>query len=67
MLDAAKRIGFDVTVNDEGGYWEKRDVHGLVKAILGSVKPDYRRISDAVGTSSALFTTARQNLLHFPS
>jgi hypothetical protein len=33
MLDAAKRIGFDVVVNDEGGYWEKRDVHALVREI----------------------------------
>jgi hypothetical protein len=33
MLDAAKRLGFDVTVNDESDYFEKRDVHGLVKAI----------------------------------
>ena len=33
MLDAAKRIGFEVTVNDESDYFEKRDVHGLVKAI----------------------------------
>jgi len=33
MLDAAKRVGFDVTVNDESDYFEKRDVHGLVKAI----------------------------------
>ena len=33
MLDVAKRIGFDVTVNDEGHFLEKRDVHGLVKAI----------------------------------
>jgi hypothetical protein len=33
MLDAAKRIGFEVTVNDEGHYWEKRDVHALVREI----------------------------------
>ncbi len=33
MLDVAKRIGFDVTVNDESDYFEKRVVHGLVKAI----------------------------------
>jgi hypothetical protein len=33
MLDAAKRIGFEATVNDEADYFEKRDVHGLVKAI----------------------------------
>jgi hypothetical protein len=33
MLDAAKRIGFDVVVNDEGHYWEKRDVHALVREI----------------------------------
>ncbi len=33
MLDAAKRLGFEVTVNDEGGYWEKRDVHALVREI----------------------------------
>lgn len=33
MLDAAKRLGFGLTVNDEGHYWEKRDVHALVKEI----------------------------------
>ena len=33
MLDNAKRIGFEVTVNDESDYFEKRDVHGLVKSI----------------------------------
>ena len=33
MLDTAKRIGFAVTVNDESDYFEKRDVHELVKAI----------------------------------
>ena len=33
MLDTAKRIGFKVTVNDESNYFEKRDVHSLVKAI----------------------------------
>ena len=33
MLDAAKKLGFDVTVNDEGGYWEKRDLQALVKEI----------------------------------
>ena len=33
MLDCAKRIGFDVEVSDEGGYWEKRNVHALVKEI----------------------------------
>lgn len=33
MLDAAKRIGFEVTVNDEGHYFEKRDVHALIKEI----------------------------------
>ena len=33
MLDNAKRIGFEVTVNDESDYFEKRDVHELVKAI----------------------------------
>jgi hypothetical protein len=33
MLDAAKRIGFEVTVNDESDYFEKRDVHALVREI----------------------------------
>ena len=33
MLDNAKQLGFEVTVNDESDYFEKRDVHGLVKAI----------------------------------
>jgi hypothetical protein len=33
MLDVAKRIGFDVVVNDEGHFWEKRDVHALVREI----------------------------------
>lgn len=33
MLDAAKRIGFEVSVNDEGGYWQKRDIKALIKEI----------------------------------
>ncbi len=33
MLDAAKKLGFEVTVNDEGRYWEKRDIKALVKEI----------------------------------
>jgi hypothetical protein len=33
MLDAAKRIGFDVQVNDEGHYWERRNVADLIKQI----------------------------------
>lgn len=33
MLDAAKKLGFAVECNDEGGYWEKRDVQDLVKEI----------------------------------
>jgi len=32
-LDKAKEIGFEVMVNDEGGYWEKRDVEALSKEI----------------------------------
>ena len=33
MLDAAKRLGFEVTVNDEGHYWEKRNLETLVREI----------------------------------
>ena len=33
MLDTAKKIGFEVTVTDNGGYWEKRDVQDLVQQI----------------------------------
>ena len=33
MLDAAKKLGFEVDCNDEGGYWEKRDIRALVKEI----------------------------------
>ena len=33
LLDAAKRLGFDVEVSDEGGYWQKRNVHALVKEV----------------------------------
>ena len=33
MLDAAKKLGFAVTCNDEGHYWEKRDLKALVKEI----------------------------------
>lgn len=33
MLDAAKRIGFGVTVSDEGGYWERRNLETLVREI----------------------------------
>lgn len=33
MLDAAKRLGFNVDVNDEGFYWERRNVADLVKQI----------------------------------
>lgn len=33
MLDTANRLGFEVEVNDEGHYWEKRDIHALVREI----------------------------------
>ena len=33
MLDAAKKLGFDVECKDEGGYWEKRDLKALVKEV----------------------------------
>jgi len=33
MLDAAKKIGFAVECNDEGAYWQKRDLKALVKEI----------------------------------
>jgi hypothetical protein len=33
MLDSAKRLGFEVEVNDESHYWEKRDIQALVKEI----------------------------------
>jgi hypothetical protein len=33
MLDAAKKMGFEVDCNDEGGYWQKRDIRALVKEI----------------------------------
>lgn len=33
LLDAAARLGFEVEVHDEGGYWEKRDAEALVKAV----------------------------------
>lgn len=33
MLDAAKRLGLEVTVNDEGGYWERRNVATLSREI----------------------------------
>jgi hypothetical protein len=33
MLDAAKRLGFDVQVSDEGHFWERRNVADLIKQI----------------------------------
>ena len=33
MLDAAKGLGFDVEVSDEGQYWETRDIKVLAKNI----------------------------------
>lgn len=33
MLDEAKKIGFDIECNDEGEYYEKRDLEALVKEI----------------------------------
>jgi hypothetical protein len=33
MLDCAKRIGFDVVVNDEGHYWQTRNLETLVREI----------------------------------
>src|SRR5208283_4259765 len=34
ILDYAKQIGFEVKVNDEGGFWEKRDVQALCKQLV---------------------------------
>ena len=33
MLDAAEALGFNVKVNDEGQYWDKRDVDALAKEV----------------------------------
>ena len=30
ILDFAKQIGFEVKVNNEGGFWEKRDIKGAL-------------------------------------
>lgn len=32
-LDAAKAVGFEIEVDDEGGYWDDRDVQALVRQI----------------------------------
>ena len=32
-LDAAKELGFQVKVNDEGGFWKSRKVDKLAKAL----------------------------------
>jgi hypothetical protein len=34
ILDFAKQIGFEVKVNDEGGFWEKRDLQALCKQLV---------------------------------
>jgi hypothetical protein len=36
LLDEAKRIGFDVTVHDEGQYWETRDAELLLAEVRRS-------------------------------
>ena len=36
VLDEAKRIGFDVTVHDEGQYWETRDAELLLSEVRNS-------------------------------
>ena len=33
ILDKIKQLGFIVEVEDEGGYWEKRDINDLVKEV----------------------------------
>ena len=33
LLDEAKAIGFSNAGNDEGGFWEKRDVKALVETV----------------------------------
>jgi hypothetical protein len=33
LLDAARELGFDVTVFDEGGYWESRDADRLLAQV----------------------------------
>ena len=33
ILDAAVRIGFDVTVRDETGYWQSRSTEMLLSAV----------------------------------
>lgn len=36
VLDEAKRVGFDVTVHDEGQYWETRDAELLLSEVRNS-------------------------------
>lgn len=33
LLDAAREVGFETTVSDEGEYWERRDPEALARAI----------------------------------
>jgi len=33
MLDRAKELGILASVNDEGGFWEKRNVAALVREV----------------------------------
>lgn len=57
LLDAARRIGFEATVNDESGYWEHRDVKTLIQSIdnwdriLAAVGGAIKDVADAAGTT----------------
>lgn len=52
LLDAAVELGFEVTVNDEAGYWESRDVDKLLAQVEHSnriIAALAGAIHDAVG------------------
>lgn len=61
LLDAAKEIGFEVEVFDDGGYWDSRDVHALSEAVADMNRVVARfagafadAVREAQGTSEAV-------------
>jgi len=58
MLDRAKELGFDVQVQDEGDYWEKRDIPHLLEeanlsaagiaAVLGALKDQGHNVESPI-------------------
>lgn len=66
-LDIAKEIGFDVTVNDEGDYWAKRD-HALLLKNIGAYNETIAKLASQIkDAAKAVGMTVEAPITDYPN